>query len=278
MHTDEPTPERILELGQGFWASKTLLTATSLGVFTELDRRGPSTVEELADVLDLHPRGARDFLDALVALDLLEREDYEYRNTPEATAFLVAGKPTSFVGWLRMLDERLYPFWDELETALRTGQPQNELADAETHPFEGVVYRDDDILEQFVGAMTSFSMPAADAIANELPWTDHETMVDLGTSEGVVPRRIAEVNDHVHAIGADLPRVEPYFQQFTDESHAADRLEFRTVDFFADESLPVADVYVLGLPNGLAGPFVEALDHRRADALIIDLGADYPTG
>jgi phospholipid N-methyltransferase/predicted transcriptional regulator len=242
----EPTPERILEIGQGFWASKTLMSATELGVFTELDRNGPQTVEELEDALGLHPRSSRDFLDALVAMDLLEREHYEYRNAPEASTYLVAGKPTSFVEWFEMVNHRLYPFWDDLETALRTGEPQNELDDPETHPFEGVVYHDDDILEQFVGAMTSLSMGVAEALAREFPWDDHESVVDLGTSEGVVPRRIAEENDHVRAVGADLPRVEPHFRSFTRESPAADRIEFRTADFFDDGTLPAADVYVLG--------------------------------
>ncbi len=64
-----PTPERILELGQGFWAAKALLSATTLGVFTELDQNGRQTVEELESTVGLHPRSSRDFLDALVALD-----------------------------------------------------------------------------------------------------------------------------------------------------------------------------------------------------------------
>lgn len=246
MREHEPTPERILKIGQGFWAAKVLTTATKLGVFTELDRNGPQTVEELEDALGLHPRGSRDFLDALVALDLLDRENYEYRNAPEAATYLVEGKPGSFVGWFEMVDDRLYPFWNDLETALRTGRPQNELEDDGTHPFDGVVYEDDEILEQFVGAMTSFSMPAANVLAREFPWEDHELVVDLGTSEGVVPRRIVEENDHLRAVGADLPRIEPYFRAFAGESPAADRLEFRAVDFFADEQLPPADVYVLG--------------------------------
>lgn len=246
MPEDSPTPERILEMGQGFWASKTLMSATQLGVFTELDRNGPQTLEELEDVLGLHPRSSRDFLDALVALDLLDREDGQYRNTPESTAFLVEGKPTSFVGWFEMINDRLYPFWGDLETALQTGHPQNELEDQQSHPFEEGIYQDDELLEQFVGAMTSLSMGAADALAHEFPWEAHETVVDLGTSEGVVPRRIAEENDHVDAVGADLPRIEPYFEDFAGESPAADRIEFRVTDFFADEPLPPADVYVLG--------------------------------
>jgi 2-polyprenyl-3-methyl-5-hydroxy-6-metoxy-1,4-benzoquinol methylase len=246
MPKDGATPERILEMGQGFWVSKTLLSAVKLGVFTELDRNGPRTVEELEDALGLHPRSSRDFLDALVALDLLDREDGQYRNTPESGAFLVEGKPTSFVGWFEMVNDRLYPFWGDLETALQTGQTQNELEDDQAHPFEEGIYRDDVLLEQFVGAMTSFSMGAAEVFAHEFPWEEHETVVDLGTSEGIVPKRIAEENDHIHAIGADLPRVEPYFQEFAGESPAADRIEFRAADFFADESLPAADVYILG--------------------------------
>lgn len=241
-----PTPERILEIGQGFWASKTLMSATKLGVFTELDRNGPRTVEQLEGALGLHPRSSRDFLDALVALDLLDREDGQYRNTPESAAFLVEDKPASFVGWFEMINYRLYPFWGNLGEALQTGRTQNELDDDQTHPFEGVIYHDDDILEQFVGAMTSLSMGAAEVFAHEFPWEEHETVVDLGTSEGVVPKRIAEANDHIHAIGADLPRIEPYFQEFAGESSAADRIEFRVADFFADESLPAADVYILG--------------------------------
>lgn len=242
----EPTPERILEIGQGFWASKTLMSATELGVFTELERNGPQTVEELEDALGLHPRSSRDFLDALVAMDLLVRESYEYRNAPEASAFLVADEPASLVDWFEMVNHRLYPFWGDLETALRTGEPQNEVDDPETHPFEGVVYHDDAVLEQFVGAMTSLSMGVAEALARDFPWDAHESVVDLGASEGVVPRRIAEENDHIRAIGADLPRVEPHFREFTSDSPAADRIEFRTADFFADETLPPADVYVLG--------------------------------
>ena len=33
---DQPTPDHILQLGLGFWGSKTLLSALELGLFTEL--------------------------------------------------------------------------------------------------------------------------------------------------------------------------------------------------------------------------------------------------
>ena len=63
MH-DPPTPEKILQTGMAFWASKTLLSAVEIGVFTEL-AHGPASLGPLSQRIGLHSRSARDFLDAL---------------------------------------------------------------------------------------------------------------------------------------------------------------------------------------------------------------------
>jgi len=81
------TPEKIMQLGLGFWSSKTFLSAVELGLFTEL-ATGPLSGDQLTERLQLHPRSARDFLDALVSLGMLEREDGLYRNTPDTDLFL----------------------------------------------------------------------------------------------------------------------------------------------------------------------------------------------
>ncbi len=97
--SDHPTPEKIMHLGLGFWASKTLLSAVELGVFTEL-ARGPRDAEALTERLHIHPRSARDFFDALVALGMLKRENDEYSNTPETDLFLDRAKPSYIAGIL----------------------------------------------------------------------------------------------------------------------------------------------------------------------------------
>jgi DNA-binding IclR family transcriptional regulator len=66
----EISPDHILQIGFGFWASKTLLSAVELDLFSRL-AEGPKTGLELQDAMGLHPRGTYDFLDALVALGLL---------------------------------------------------------------------------------------------------------------------------------------------------------------------------------------------------------------
>src|SRR5213592_3882177 len=94
-----PAPEAIMQLGLGFWGSKALLSAVELGVFTELAAHGPLDGETLRSRLGLHQRSARDFLDALVALGMLERENGTYANTPATELFLDRAKPT-YVGGL----------------------------------------------------------------------------------------------------------------------------------------------------------------------------------
>jgi hypothetical protein len=113
----EISPDKILQLGLGFWGSKALLSAVELGVFTQL-ARGPLNAESLRARLNLHPRGADDFFDALVALGVLQRKDGQYRNTPESDWFLDRAKPGYIGGVLEMANARLYPFWGSLTTAL----------------------------------------------------------------------------------------------------------------------------------------------------------------
>src|SRR2546430_3934535 len=96
--THDISPDRILQLGLGFWGPKALLSAVELGVFTEL-ARGPADLADLTARLGLHPRAASDFLDALVALGMLKRDGGRYANTPETDFFLDRAK-LSYVGGL----------------------------------------------------------------------------------------------------------------------------------------------------------------------------------
>jgi hypothetical protein len=65
-------PSHIMQVGLGFWASKTLLTAVKLELFTKLALR-PLTAKEIKYEICLNDRGLFDFLDTLVALGFLQR-------------------------------------------------------------------------------------------------------------------------------------------------------------------------------------------------------------
>jgi hypothetical protein len=236
-------PNAIMELGFGFWGSKTLLSAIELGVFSELADGQALDGDELCERLGLHPRCARDFFDALVALGMLEREDGRYANTPATDRFLDRAKPFYMGGMLEMANARLYGFWGSLTDALRTGDPQNEAKRGENF-FEGL-YADPARLAQFAGAMSAISLGAGQAIAAKFPWRDHGSVIDIGCAEGAVPVQIALAHEHITGGGVDLPPLEPLFDAYVAGAGLGERLEFTAGDFFADP-LPEADVLVMG--------------------------------
>jgi len=232
-----------MRLGLGFWASKALLSAIELELFTELAKH-PEDLEALQRRLGLHGRSARDFLDALVALGMIEREDGLYRNTPATELFLDKAKPSYVGGMLEMANHRLYPFWGSLTEALRTGHPQNELKHGQEPLFE-TLYADPARLREFLSAMTGVSHGTNLRIAKAFPWKRYSTFVDIGTAQGDLVRQIAEANEHLTGIGFDLPVVEPIFEEYVSRSPAASRISFRGGDFF-EGPLPNADVIVMG--------------------------------
>jgi hypothetical protein len=181
----EVTPDAIMQLGTAFWASKTLLSAVELGVFSELAETGALDGEALRERLGLHQRSATDFFDALVALGMLDRAGGRYANTPATDLFLDRAKPSYVGGILEMANARLYGFWGSLTEGLRTGAPQNE-AKAGDDFFEAL-YADPARLAQFARAMSAASSGAALAIAAKFPWRDHRTVIDIGCAEGAVP-------------------------------------------------------------------------------------------
>jgi hypothetical protein len=240
---NEPQPEHILQVGMGFWASKTLLSAIEMEVFTELVDR-PEPLEVLQGRLGLHPRAARDFLDALVALKFLERSDGKYGNTPSTAFFLDKRKPSYIGGILEMANHRLYPSWAHLTTALRTGAPQNESKDSGADTF-AALYADPARLKEFLRAMTGISHGGNMAIARRFPWKQYRTAVDVGTAQGDLITQVALANPQIEGTGFDLPAVGPIFEEYVEANGLSSRVKFAPGSFF-ELPLPKADVVMMG--------------------------------
>jgi len=232
-----------MQLGLGFFGSKTLLSAIELGLFTEL-AKGPLSAAELTARLKLHSRSARDFFDALVALGMLEREGDLYRNTAATDMFLDSSKLSYLGGLLEMANERLYPFWGSLTEGLRTGLPQNEMKTGGAGLFEAI-YGDPQRLRLFLGAMTGLSMGASQAIAQKFPWKNYQTVVDIGGAQGGLLVQLCLAHSHLSGINFDLAVVGPVFEEYAAAHGLKDRLRFQTGDFF-NEPLPTADVITMG--------------------------------
>ncbi len=179
-------PSHIMQVGSGFWASKTLLSAVELQLFTHLGTAS-MTGAELGEQAGLHKRGTDDFLDTLVALRFLDRDGDgaagRYRNTAETAAFLDKQSPTYIGGILEMFNARLYQFWGSLTEALQTGKPQNEIKHTGTPMFDEL-YGDSARLEQFMHAMEGISLGNFHALAGKFDFSRYTTVCDVGGATG----------------------------------------------------------------------------------------------
>lgn len=240
-------PSKIMQIGMGFWASKTLLSAVNMGLFTHL-ASGELSGQDIRNKLGLHERGLYDFLDTLVALGFLERsglkESASYTNTADTDLFLDKNKPSYVGGMLEMANNRLYGFWNSLEEGLKTGNPQNEIKEEGEGLFEKL-YADEGRLREFLKAMGGIQMGNFMMLSQAFDFTNYTTHCDLGGAGGYLAAQIAINNEHMNCISFDLPQVEPIAKENIGKMGLSDRVSVQSGDFLQGE-IPRVDVITMG--------------------------------
>jgi hypothetical protein len=249
-------PDRITALGNGFKTAQAFLSALELGVFTALSE-GPLGLSALRATIGIHQRGARDFLDLLVALGMLDRDaEGRYQNIPETSIYLDRNKPTYIGDYFEFAAASEFPAWTALTEALRTGRPQRKSATREASaaaacepgqsaPHYGVAYARPGGAERMAKAMTAATLAVAHAIAAKFPWQDYATMLDVGTAEGCLPVQVLQRHPHLTGAGFDLPPMAPLFDAYVERHALSSRLRFHPGSFFTDP-LPGSEVLVMG--------------------------------
>jgi hypothetical protein len=240
-------PSHIMQTATAFWPSKVLLTAVEFDLFTALGD-GQQTAAQLGKTLGLHPRGTFDFFDALVALKFLDRDgdgpEGKYRNTPETAAFLNKKSPTYIGGLPQMLNSRLFGFWNNLGTGLKTGKPQNEIKQGGTSIFE-TLYANQDSLGEFLDAMTGFQAANFALLAQKFDFSKYKTVSDVGGALALLSRIVAAHHPHLSFTSFDLPPVAPLALKHIQEAGMESRIKPISGDFFKGD-LPKADVVTMG--------------------------------
>lgn len=244
---DQLDPSHIMQTATAFWASKVLLTAVELDLFTTLGD-GTMTAPQLGKALSLHPRGTYDFFDALVALKFLDRDgdgpEGKYKSTPQTAAFLNKKSATYIGGLPEMLNSRLFGFWNNLGTALKTGKPQNEVKHGGKSIFEEL-YSNQAALGEFLDAMTGFQAANFAQLAEKFDFTRYKTVSDIGGALALLSRTVGARHQHLTLNSFDLPPVAPLAQKHIKAAGMEERIKPISGDFFKDD-LPKADVITMG--------------------------------
>jgi O-methyltransferase domain/Dimerisation domain len=234
------SPAPILRLSNMRLQAKLLLSAVELGVFTLLTE-GPATEPEIRQRLALHPRASRDFLDALVALGMVEREADRYRNSPSADLYLDRRKP-SYLGTFMEMNAKSSA-WDRLTEALRTGDPQ--VRSGISGPSFDRIYQNPETARNYLTRRDVVNAAVCPALVRSFDWSDHDSFVDVGGAHGNVAAALVTAHPHLRGGCFDLPQVEPLFDEHMAALGLTGQVQFYAGDFFADP-LPEADVLIIG--------------------------------
>ena len=239
-----------MQIGMGFWASKALLAAVKLQLFTMLSGNSFSG-RQIKEKLQLQTtqRHIYDWLDALVSLGFLQRDglldNAQYCNATETDLFLDKMKPSYIGGILEMGNNRLYGFWNNLEEGLLTGEAQNESKGGKNMNFFEDLYKSKEKLSEFVDAMSGIQMGNFITLARKFNFGNYKTLADIGGADGSLSIQVALNHAGIHCTTFDLPPVEPLAKNKIAHFHLQDRIMVASGDFLKDD-LPEAEIIVMG--------------------------------
>ncbi|MEO5352270.1 MAG: acetylserotonin O-methyltransferase [Magnetococcus sp. XQGC-1] len=219
---------QLMEMARGFQKAQTLLTAHRMGVFPLLGHERLAA-DEVAARLRCAVRGVTILLDALVALELLEKEATLYHNTPFAKQYLLPDGEAYRGGSLEHLCD-LQKVWSRLDEAVQTGRSTRR-------PEEQLLAGSAQQNAVFIRAMAEIGRPNARIIAENLDLSRYRSLVDLGGGPGVYCEEILRVNPQMWAVVADLPLTVATAQPMVAQGPFAERIAFQSVDLFQEGGL-----------------------------------------
>src|SRR4030088_224377 len=170
------SPERILMHAlPALTGAYVLATAARCSLFTHLEN-GADTAAGLVDPAGISERGAQALLDGLTGIGLVEATDGGYRNSPEASAFLVEGRPAYLGGFAQMILHPQFAF-AQLPEAVRTGSPV---------ALDDLTTEDLPMWRELVMAIVPLAMPLAQQVAERVVRDRGEiSILDIGGGSGV---------------------------------------------------------------------------------------------
>jgi predicted O-methyltransferase YrrM len=254
-----PSFSDLMQTMRSFQESRLLLTAVELDVFTAVGKGGSAS--QVAATLKTNPRATETFLNALVAIGALAKQDGIFRNTPETARHLVAGSP-EYARPALMHTVHMWRAWSSLTDSVRSGtaaaQPGVEADDAQW-------------TESFIAAMHRNAETTAAALVRAVGADGVRRMLDVGGGSGAYSITFAKANPNLRAEVLDLASVVPIAQRHIDAAGLSGRVVTRVGDLTKDDLGRGYDLILLSAICHMLSP-AENQDLFRRSSRALGLG------
>lgn len=205
---------QILEMSGGYWETCALHAGVELDLFTIIgDKRlGPA---DIAHAVGADSRGLTMLLNALSAMELLEKEADTYGNTNAAASLLSKASP-QYIGYIIMHHHHLVDSWSRLAEAIKTGGPLRSRVSVNTESGR----------ESFLMGMFNMAMGLAPRIVPKIDLSQCHRLLDLGGGPGTYAIFFCQNNPDLKATVYDLPTTRPFAEKTIAQFDMADRIDF----------------------------------------------------
>ncbi|WP_437228224.1 methyltransferase [Planctomicrobium sp. SH661] len=246
MSLEASTPDAapVLDLLVAFRKSKAMFAAVQLGLFDAL-YKGPKPLAELNAELKTHEPSLLRLVDALVGMQLLQRDGDKYANSPAADAYLTAASPCRLTGYINFSSRVGWKLWGHLEDGVREGTHRWSQTFGDDQPIFSHFYRDERDKREFLMGMHGFGLISSPHVVKAFDLSRFKQLVDLGGATGHLTMAACQQYPQLRGCVFDLPEAIPLAREIVAASPVADRIEVTGGDFFTD-ALPEADLYALG--------------------------------
>jgi SAM-dependent methyltransferase len=219
---------RLRQLATGYKASIALGVAVRLGVFKAI-QDNPLSAADLADALRVNADALERLLNSLVALQLVQLESGEYRNSQVAASLLVNGGSEYQGGYIDYVYD-IHRDWMNLEAKVRFGPGPRATYDA-------IVGQDPQKTKDFMAAMHTNALPNSRALLAAVDFSSCRRILDIGCGTGIYSSAIAASYPDVQCDLIDLPAVASIAEDQVRMSGVEDRVHVFPGNYLVD-SLP----------------------------------------
>ena len=217
------SPEDIRELANSFRASRVLLSAFELKIFTVLDKH-MMTSEEVSKKIDADSRATDRLMNALCGMELLKKVKEKFYNSDLSSKYLVEGKP-EFMGNLYHTNH-LWNTWSFLTDSVKKGS--SFKGDQNKKEKENWV-------EDFIAAMHYRGVNQGKIISMMIDLTNVKKMLDVGGGSAAFSMEFVKKNPLIKAVVLDLPHVIPLTKKYIKEAGLLDKFSFIEGDYLTKD-------------------------------------------
>ncbi|MBS3754700.1 MAG: SAM-dependent methyltransferase [Desulfobacterales bacterium] len=219
------TPGKILEISGYYWKTATLHAAVHLDLFSVLDGR-QVTAREAAEACCSDTDGTERLLNALAAMDLVNKTGHNYTNTDAAKKYL-SRHSGEYLGHIISHHHHLVPAWARLDQAVAKGAPVRQQGP----------HADETQRRSFLMGMHNLARLVAPRAAVHVDLSGSRRLLDLGGGPGTHAIYFCLENPGLNATVADLPATRAYAEENIAEYGLSGRISFTPVDYTA-ENIP----------------------------------------